>query len=251
MKRVSVPPVLNPKQSRLQRGFTLLEVMVAISITAIIGVGAVQLLSNISEASRNTDIRSEQLAGLQRFNQVITRDLEQFINRSIRDEYGDTQPSLLLDNGDYLLEFTRAGWRNSPVANDPRSTLQRVVYRIEPLDSDECESARLRLEQWGETDPKGDCLVRYFWPHLDRSTDIEVQSQVVLEQVVSLTIELTAETAPTEVGAQPERTNYDSWPPVSDPNKPEYPIAMRWQIELPRLGFIERLWLLAHDKADT
>ena len=87
------------------QGFTLLEVLVAVGITAMIGVGATQLLANIIDSRRITDIRAEQLASLQRFNMVVSRDIEQIINRGIRDQYGDPQPALLLNNGDYPLEF--------------------------------------------------------------------------------------------------------------------------------------------------
>ena len=59
-----------------QQGFTLLEVMIAISITALIGVASTNLLSNIIETKNVTDKRSEQLVTLQRFNQFISRDVE-------------------------------------------------------------------------------------------------------------------------------------------------------------------------------
>ena len=89
----------------MSRGFTLLEVLIAVAITAMIGIGSVQLLSNIIETRRATDIRAEQLASLQRFNQVLGRDIEQIINRSIRDEFGSTQPALVLGGSDYLLSL--------------------------------------------------------------------------------------------------------------------------------------------------
>merc|ERR1712000_263532 len=108
---------------RAQAGFTLLEVLLAVAITAMIGVGSAQLLNSIINAKQGVDIRSEKLASLQRFNMAVSRDIEQIINRPIRDIYGDEQAALRINDGDYPLEFTRAGWRNSPVAEDPRSEL--------------------------------------------------------------------------------------------------------------------------------
>ena len=116
----------------MARGFTLLEVLLAVAITALIGVGAAQLLNSIINAKQGVDIRSEKLASLQRFNMAVSRDIEQIINRPIRDIYGDEQPAIRINDGDYPVEFTRAGWRNSPVTDDPRSELQRVAYRLEP-----------------------------------------------------------------------------------------------------------------------
>jgi len=154
------------RASPVMKGFTLLEVLIAVSITAMIGVASTQLLSNVIDSKQASEVRSEQLVSLQRFNMVVSRDIEQLINRSIRDEYGDKQASLLLDSGDFPIEFTRAGWRNSPVSRDPRAELQRVAYRLEPIDSDVCEPALQRLQSWGVTEPQYDCLVRYSGPYL-------------------------------------------------------------------------------------
>ncbi len=233
---------------RYHAGFTLLEVLIAVAITASIGVGAVQLLSSIIDTKQATDIRSEKLASLQRFNLAISRDIEQLINRPVRDIYGDTQEALLLDSGDYPLEFTRTGWRNSPVAQDPRSELQRVAYRTEDIDSDECESARVRLQSWGILEPEGECLVRYYWPMLDQAPDAEPYTQVVLELVDQLDIELlVSEQAASSGGDDPAQSRdwYSAWPALNASQSATLtPVAMRWRISMPEIGEIERLWLL-------
>ena len=77
------------RASPVMKGFTLLEVLIAVSITAMIGVASTQLLSNVIDSKQASEVRSEQLVSLQRFNMVVSRDIEQLINRSIRDEYGD------------------------------------------------------------------------------------------------------------------------------------------------------------------
>lgn len=232
------------------RGFTLLEVLVAVAITAMLGVGASQLLRSVIDTKSSTEITSEQLTSLQRFNQVLSRDIEQFIDRSIRDQYGDSQSALILENGDYPIEFTRAGWRNSPIAKDPRSTLQRVAYRMESMDNDVCKPARERLLKWGVAEPEGDCLVRYFWRVLDRSTDSEPVSQVVLEQIESLEIDLLVEKLSQQQDQSVKvdgRDWYSAWPALQTAGQgQEVPRAVRWRFELPRLGDIERTWLIAH-----
>ncbi|WP_419810663.1 type II secretion system minor pseudopilin GspJ [Bacterioplanoides sp.] len=236
--------------ARSLSGFTLLEVMVAIAITATLGVGASQLLRSVIDAKSATEVTSEQLISLQRFNQVVSRDLEQYINRSVRDNYGDEQASLLLDSGDYPLEFTRAGWRNSPVAQDPRSTLQRVAYRLESIDDEVCESAKARLLSWGIAEPEADCLVRYYWQVLDRASDSEPVAQVVLEQIETLDIELLVEQQSQQQGESAQAQGRDwqtSWPSTSQSSDISVPLAVRWRFELPRLGEIERIWLIAHD----
>lgn len=229
-------------------GFTLLEVLIAVSITAMIGVGATQLLSNVIDSRRAIDIKADQLASLQRFNMVVSRDIEQIINRPIRDEYGEEKPALMLETGQYLLEFTRAGWRNSPLAEEPRSELQRVAYRLESIHSDECEVARIKLENWGMEIEKSRCLVRYFWPVLDRASNSEPIAQMVLEQVDELEIEIMskreqADTTQTEI--KPANW-FTVWPALNmGAEVSQNPQALRWRLQLPSLGEIERVWIVS------
>ena len=244
------------------KGFTLLEVMIAISITALIGIASTNLLSNIIESKKVTDIRSEQLTTLQRFNQFVSRDVEQIINREIRDQYGDTMPALIIDSPDYLAEWSRLGWRNSPIAENPRAIIQRIAFQLFDINDEECEQAKERLAAWGEQEPEGSCLVRYFWPVLDRSGDTEAKTQIILDLVESLEIEVLAETQ--AVGSSNSNSNsgsgngatseasteknwFTQWPNLQTGGKKEIPIAMRWKITLPKMGEIERLWMLAYD----
>jgi general secretion pathway protein J len=236
-----------------QQGFTLLEVMIAISITALIGIASTNLLSNIIESKKITDIRSEQLTTLQRFNQFVSRDVEQIINRGIRDQYGNAQPAIIIDSPDYLAEWTRLGWRNSPISEDPRAIMQRVAFQLFDINDEECEQAKLRLQDWGNLEPDGSCLVRYFWPVLDRAADSEAKTQIILDLVESLEIEILATenikaNSSVNIQAQPAASNwYTQWPSLQTSTNPEIPTAMRWKITLPKIGEIERLWLLAYD----
>lgn len=230
-----------------QRGFTLLEVLMAVAITAMLGVGAVQLLDTIARARDATTSRSDQLAALQRFNSLVGRDMEQFINRPIRDQYGDERTALILDDPDYLLEFTRSGVRDRPGAEQLRSGLQRIAYQLKPIDSDECEPALKRLQAVGIAEPEHDCLVRYRWPVLDRADDSEPQAVPVLDQVVSLEISLLVKAASSGSDAV-EQDWQNSWPPETiNDGATLTPTLVRWKIVLPWLGEMERLWVLAHD----
>jgi general secretion pathway protein J len=243
--------MLNPKAA-FQKGFTLLEVMIAISITALIGIASANLLTNIIGSKKATDERSEQLITLQRFNQFVSRDVEQIINRSIRDEYGDEQAAIILDDGDYLAQWSRLGWRNSPINDDPRAEIQRVAFQTFDINDEECEAAKSRLESWGEIDPQGLCLVRYFWSVLDRSSDSEAKTQIILDLIDEIEIELlattlTTDSEDTETETSQEQNWYTQWPNIQVDETKEIPTAMLWRITLPKIGQIERLWLLAYD----
>lgn len=237
-------------KNHASKAFTLLEVMIAISITAMIGVASTNLLSNIIESKNVTDQRSEQLITLQRFNQFISRDVQQIFNRSIRDEYGDEQASIIIDDSNYLAQWTRLGWRNSPISEDPRAEIQRIAFQIFDINDTECEAAKARLENWGRYDSEGYCLVRFFWPVLDRSSDTEPRTQILLDLVEEIEIELLAITelaADSAADTPPEQNWYTQWPNIQVGDVKEIPAAMRWRITLPKIGQIERLWLLAYD----
>lgn len=236
-------------------GFTLLEVMIAISITALIGISSTNLLSNIIESKKVTDIRSEQLVTLQRFNQLVSRDVEQIINRSVRDQYGDPLSALMLDTTDYLAEWSRLGWRNSPISVNPRSTIQRVAFQTYDINDEECEPAKERLAEWGELEPEGLCLIRYFWPVLDRAGDTEPKTQIILDLVEEIEIEVLVETQKSNSDTQASQSSatpapqawHFQFPNLLNEGSKEIPIAMRWRLTLPKIGKIERLWLVAYD----
>ena len=250
INHMRTPSIYSLRQKSI--GFTLLEVMIAISITALIGISSTSLLSNIIETKKITDIRSDQLTTLQRFNQFVSRDVEQIINRGIRDQYGDPQPAIILDGTDYLAQWTKLGWRNNPNDTDGRAIMQRVAFQLFDIQEDECEQAKQRLEGWGNLEPEGSCLVRYFWPVLDRSGDTQAKTQIVLDLIESLEIEIFAKenikAGGSNTQAQSGESNwYTQWPNLQTGGTPEIPVAMRWKLTLPKMGEIERLWLLAYD----
>ena len=115
-------------QTAYNSGFTLLEVLLAIGITAMIGLGSWQILNSAIRASESTQVRLAELNALQKTMLIISRDLRQVLPRSIRDGYGDYQPALTTKTEFYALEFSRTGWRNP--MDDARSNIQRVAYEL-------------------------------------------------------------------------------------------------------------------------
>ena len=123
-------------------GFTLIEILVALFIFAVVGLISAQLLGRTVNAYEVLDDRGQRLSQIHRAMLVVERDMLQFRNRPIRMAQGEPLPALMIgDEG--ALSMTRGGWRN-PLQR-PRSELQRVGYRIQ--------------------DEK---LVRAYWPVLDR-----------------------------------------------------------------------------------
>src|SRR5210317_619118 len=114
---------------RNSRGFTLLELVVAMAIFAIMAAIAYSGLNNVLLAREQTDAHAKQLQQLQLAMNWFARDIEQAIDRGVRSEYGEMLPPVIGNDFEgYLIELTRGGWRNP--ANHKRSNLQRVAYAV-------------------------------------------------------------------------------------------------------------------------
>lgn len=111
------------------RGFTLLELLIALAIFGLMSVMAYGGLSAVIETRETVTASMDRLTAIQKAIYRLQSDIEAAQARSVRDEYGDVQAAMLLDLDGRGLTFTRAGWRNP--LSVPRSALQRVHYRIE------------------------------------------------------------------------------------------------------------------------
>ena len=95
-----------------QGGFTLLELLVAMAVFAIMSVVAYQGLRSVLQVNEVSREHAQVLADLQVSLSVLERDLSQLVDIRVRDEFGDRLPPLRLLPGsdDYpLLELVRAG----------------------------------------------------------------------------------------------------------------------------------------------
>lgn len=194
-----------------RRGFTLLEMVITVLIFGIVGVLAVQLLSQSVRTTEKVIQRSTVLADWHRAMNIIEQDLLQINDREIRDEFGDYQPSVSVDTSDQI-EFTRTGWRN--ILGHQRSEQQRVSYFLYENQ-----------------------LFRRYWEVLDRAQDSEPIDQLLLPNVYSLEIELIDRTG---------REHY-FWPPRSFTEAEEtYSplVGIRVTFELAQLGTVSQLWLV-------
>ncbi|MEO9944797.1 type II secretion system minor pseudopilin GspJ [Paraglaciecola sp.] len=120
---------------RRNRGFTLLEILVAIAIFALIGVASTGVLNSVIESDQLSEERFAKLEELQRAMLTIERDIMQMTNRSVR--INGEASSVVVSGGEDVmssdaggLAFVRAGWHN-PQMLLPRSTLQSVGYRLQ------------------------------------------------------------------------------------------------------------------------
>lgn len=148
---------------RVQKAFTLIEVLVAFAIFGILAAFAYGALSQTLLSAEMLGERMDRLQAIQKSIRYLSQDFLQLAPRPVRQELGDSfDPALRTDFGsEFALELTHGGWSN-PVAL-PRGTLQRSAYRLED-----------------------DELVRYYWTVLDRTLSNEAIGVTILDGVESL-----------------------------------------------------------------
>jgi general secretion pathway protein J len=115
-----------------EAGFTLVELLVALAIFAMISVAGVTLLRSGSDTQIAVKSRLEQYSRANRLYNAMEGDLAQAVVRPVRDQAGAPVPAFT--EGDAtaqgaLFGFVRAGWSNYDEA--PRAGLQRVAYILE------------------------------------------------------------------------------------------------------------------------
>ena len=198
-------------------GFTLVELLVAVAIFASVAVMAASGLNSTLSARKTLDESANRLSELQRGMNIIQSDIEQIINRKVRDEYGDMLPAIQGSASDGYIIFTRTGAQN-PLKLQ-RSSLQRVAYLIDDTD-----------------------LVRQAWYFVDGTTDNTAQETVIISNIDSMEFSFLSE----------EEKWEEQWPTSSlesdDNDKAPTPSPMPKAIELRMVlmdyGEITRLFIV-------
>lgn len=211
-----------------QAGFTLLEVLVAIAVFAVVAAGVYRVLSAMVESQDRIISHSRDLRELQRALWVMETDLGQLVMRDAREPNDDRSPAFIADKDDYLLQFTRQGWQNPLLFR--RSDLQRVAYSLgpEPLDPDDKDSAH-------ERDKYARHLLRHTWSAVDPMDDDNGHVQVLLRDVEEV-----------ELSFLNEKGDWKKdWPEKKLDDKEHsrlLPEAVRLAIKTKKKGRIERLF---------
>lgn len=153
------------------RGFTLIEVLVAIMVFASLSLGAYQVVNQVQRSNQVSMDKTERLQELQRAMIVMDNDFRQMAQRQFRfsNDNGGNDKAKVLYVGEYILDsdsngivFTRLGWLN-PQQAFPRGEIVKVGYRVVQ-----------------------DKLERVWWRYPDTPIDQEPLHKVVLSQVEKL-----------------------------------------------------------------
>jgi general secretion pathway protein J len=114
-----------------QGGFTLVEVLVALAIFALLAGAGALVLSQTIDTRFALRAETDRIGDLQRMRALLKADLAQAAPRRVRAPTGRPLPRALMGQeqpGDPILTLVRNGWSNPGQA--PRASLQRVEYRV-------------------------------------------------------------------------------------------------------------------------
>lgn len=188
-----------------QRGYTLIEVLISVSVFAVLSGSVYLALSAMSDAAFVQRERGQALAELQLTVARLDADLRQLVSRPVRPAEGGVAPALLGEPGGF--EATRAGWGN--YTGQRRSQLQRLGWQH-----------------------RGGVLQRRYYLVTDGIRSQVAQTENVLDGVSAFEVEYRS----------PGGRWLDQWPSAAGPD--HLPTAVRYRLHRADFGTIERIVVL-------
>lgn len=201
------------------QGLTLIEVMVAVSILAVIATISYQTLSVTIASKEVVEAKLKELARIDRAWLLLETDLKNALSYGRRQMLGpgsgELIPPLLIErNGDYAMVVLRGGHPNP--MNFPRSELIRVGYRVED-----------------------ETLWRDVWYNLGSVDQEEAKQQKIVDGVESIEISILSDRA-NSFSSGPWLDNWTMEQQASSP----MPLALKVTIKLEGYEEVSRLYAL-------
>ncbi len=196
---------MNRQIKSRHQGFTLIEMVIAVAIFAVMMVIAFPGLTHIAKVGDQVGQSNRRLSELQFALTYLNRDWTQVSSRKILDQYGDEKPHIMIE--DNVISFTHSGWSN--LLQQKRSELQRVQYFV-----------------------KENQLIRQYWVSLDQAPAEEPVSTVLIDGVESFAIYFI------DSAEQP----IEQWPSaVQDQLRVDMPLALKVEIDVTQFGQVHRI----------
>jgi len=167
------------------RGFSLLEVVLAVAVFALIAAAGYAGLDQLSRAASAQREAAATLEQLHMSMALLEQDVSQTIARPVLDDDGRSLDPFIGERRQ--LQLTRSGWANP--LNQDRSSLKRVEWRYD-----------------------GDTLQRWLWPVLDRGASEPPELDSELSDVREVSWRYLD-----SLGQW-----HDQWPPANQPQESVY-----------------------------
>lgn len=200
------------------RGFTLIEVIIAIAISAMVASLAYQTLHVATEATQRTSKIAKRIDHIDRAWQLLETDLRHAVERSGTSPF-DGREVPPLEGGsssEYLLYFIRGGWANP--LGQTRSSMQRVGYKLQD-----------------------NILWRHYWAVVDGVGNEEPLELDILKEVKGMRVRFLSPDATDVTDNQWQPL----WPVVNVQSEAKLPAAVEVTLELEDMGEITRIFSLS------
>lgn len=190
-----------------KRGFTLLEILIALFIFSIVSMIMVGALHTVFNSQSNTAKHADAITKLQIAFLLMSHDLEQTIDRQVTNAKGIAEGPFIGTHD--TVTFTHAGFAN-PLGSQLQSTLQRTAYSLQ-----------------------NESLVRSVWPVLDQTQKTLPSYRTLLHSVTELRFEY----------LDSKGKFQNNWPIENQQQEP-IPRAIRVTITLKNWGTLTQLFLM-------
>jgi general secretion pathway protein J len=190
------------------KGFTLLEILIALFIFTIVAVIMTHALHIIFESQAGTEKRSERLSELQIANLLLLRDIEQTLNRPVINGKNHHEAAFLGSNSQFSLTH---GGESNPGGEALRSTLQRVSYSIDKKN-----------------------LIREVFPVLDQVQASQSHQRVLLGSIIEGHFDY----------LDANGIFHNTWPPAEQTKSSSLPTAVRITLKLAGWGSFSQLYII-------
>jgi general secretion pathway protein J len=199
---------IRPDRTRLgsTSGFTLLEILIALFIFTVLSMILVAALRSVIDAHSGTEKSAERLRRLQISLLVMSRDVEQAVNRPVLNIVGKEESAFSGTTRGFT--FTHAGYAN-PDGTLARSALQRTAYI------------------W-----RDNALWRLSWNVLDQAPDTRSHARELQKDVLEARFEY----------LDKDGRFRDGWPVPGD--EQPLPRAVRMLLTINHWGKISQLYLI-------
>ena len=197
-----------------QSGFTLLEILIALFIFSILSLILAAALRNVIDVTAGTARSADRLRTTQIALLMMSRDIEQAVNRPVLDAAGKEEAAFIGKPTSFTL--TRAGFAN-PTGLALQSSLQRTGY------------------YWNE-----EALWRNTWAVLDRSPASSAHARHLLANVTAAQFQY----------LDKDGHFHNEWP-VEGQNKQPLPRAIRIHLTISQWGKLSQLYVISAQPSKT
>lgn len=199
---------------RINKGFTLLEILIALFVFSILSLLLTSALRTVINANEGTDKSAERLRQTQLALFMLSRDVEQVVNRPVLSASGQEEAAFIGEAN--KMTFTRAGVAD-PTNKSGRSGLSRMQYIA-----------------------RQDGLWRDTWAALDAPPDAKPSTRLLLANARDIHFEY----------LDNDRVFQKSWP-VSGKKQYPLPKAIRVFITIPNWGTISQLYIISAEVSNV